>query len=341
MKKESKKPANCRLNQVGGQAVIEGVMMKHKNKCSLAIRMPDNSIKIKNYGMNSVRQKHKILNIPILRGVINFVEMLMLSMKTLNFSTDALGLDEMEETKFEKWLSRKFGKKLMDVLMVFAMIIGVAMALFLFFFLPSFLTKTIDWLAGDVLGGWKTVIEGAMKILIFILYLYLTSLMSDIKRTYQYHGAEHKTVFAYEAGVELTPENVRKFKRYHPRCGTSFIFVMLLLSIIIGAALPWSNAILRTTLKILIMPLSVGLGFEFIMFAGKHSNNIIVKILAAPGLWMQRITTREPDDSQLEIAICALKCAMAHEYPDFHPDAEIENEDESDAPAPAETDEQK
>jgi len=150
--------------------------------------------------------------------------------------------------------------------------------------------------------------------------------MGDIKRTYQYHGAEHKTVFAYEAGVDLTPENVRKFKRFHPRCGTSFIFVMLLLSIIIGAALPWSNAILRTVLKILIMPISVGLGFEFIMFAGKHSNNFIVKILAAPGLWMQRITTREPDDSQLEIAICALKCAMSHEYPDFKPNAEIENE---------------
>ena len=329
MKKTTKTPANCRLNQVGGQAVIEGVMMKHKDKCALAIRMPDNSIRIKKYGMNSVRKKHKILNIPILRGVINFVEMLMLSMKTLNFSTEALDLDEMEESKFEKWLSRKFGKKLMDVLMVFAMIIGVVMALFLFFFLPSFLTKTIDWLAGDVLGGWKTVIEGIMKIIIFILYLYLTSLMGDIKRTYQYHGAEHKTVFAYEAGVELTPENVRRFKRYHPRCGTSFIFVMLLLSIIIGAALPWSNAILRTTLKILIMPLSVGLGFEFIMFAGKHSNNFIVKILAAPGLWMQRITTREPDDSMLEIAICALKSAMPHEFPDYNPDAVVENEDET------------
>lgn len=316
MKKE-KKVQNCRLNQVGGQAVIEGVMMKHKDRSSLAIRMPDGSIKIKNDTVKSLRQKHKILNLPIIRGVINFVESMVLSMKTLNDSTEALGLDEMEETKFEKWLTRHFGKKLMDVLMVFASILGVLLALLLFFFLPSFLTKLIDGLVGGVLGGWRTLIEGAIKITIFILYLFLASRLGDIKRTFEYHGAEHKSIFAYEAGEELTPENVRKYKRFHPRCGTSFMFVMLLFSVILGAMLPWSNALLRTALKILLLPVSVGLGFEFIMFAGKHCDNIIVRILATPGLWMQRITTCEPDDSQLEVAICALKSAMIHEFPDF------------------------
>ncbi|MBP5236902.1 MAG: DUF1385 domain-containing protein [Clostridia bacterium] len=335
MKKKERPVPNCRLNQVGGQAVIEGVMMRHKERSSLAIRMPDGSIRVSDTITRSIREKYKILNIPIVRGVVNFIETIMLSMKTLTKSAEALGLEDEGETKFEKWLTKHFGKKLMDVVMGFAAVLGVALALVLFFFVPSLLTKLLDNLTGGVLGGWRTLIEGAVKILIFILYLFFASLQPDIKRTFQYHGAEHKSIFAYEAGVDLTPENAMKYKRFHPRCGTSFIFFMLLLSILIGSVLPWSNTVLRAVLKLLLLPLTMGLGYEFIMFAGKHSTNVIVRILSAPGLWMQRLTTKEPDASQLEVAIYALKSAMIHEFPDFKaPGTDEEKTDETAAEEP-------
>ena len=335
MKKKERPVPNCRLNQVGGQAVIEGVMMRHKERSSLAIRMPDGSIRVSDTITRSIREKYKILNIPIVRGVVNFIETIMLSMKTLTKSAEALGLEDEGETKFEKWLTKHFGKKLMDVVMGFAAVLGVALALVLFFFVPSLLTKLLDNLTGGVLGGWRTLIEGAVKILIFILYLFFASLQPDIKHTFQYHGAEHKSIFAYEAGVELTPENAMKYKRFHPRCGTSFIFFMLLLSILIGSVLPWSNTVLRAVLKLLLLPLTMGLGYEFIMFAGKHSTNVIVRILSAPGLWMQRLTTKEPDASQLEVAIYALKSAMIHEFPDFKaPGTDEEKTDEIAAEEP-------
>lgn len=340
MSKKEKPAANPRLGQVGGQAVLEGVMMRHKTKYATALRMPDGTINIKEGEFVPSRQKHKFCNIPIIRGVINFVEMFILSYRVLTDSTESLGIDDMEPSKFEKWLDRHFGKKLMDIVVVISSILGVALALGLFVFLPSFLTKLLDGWVGGTLGWWKTLIEGGVKILLFIGYLLLVSLTPDIRRTFEYHGAEHKSVFAYEAGVELTPENAKKFKRFHPRCGTSFIFVILILGILVASILPWTNTALRAALKILVMPVIVGLGFEFIMFAGKHPNNILVKILSAPGLWMQRITTKEPDETQLEIAICALKAAMPDEFPDFvnpNPTKAKDAEDPEEQKTPDET----
>ena len=304
---------------VGGQAVLEGVMMKHKDKCSIAVRKEDGSIVVQDEEYVSVRKKHKLLNIPLLRGVVNMIEMLILSIKTLDISARLYGIEEeVEESKFEKWLKKHFGKGIVDFVMLLAMILGVALSVFLFIFLPSFLTKLLDTLTGSHLGGWKNLIEGGLKVVIFICYLLLCLLMKDIRRTFEYHGAEHKSIFCYEAGEELTPENVKKHKRFHPRCGTSFMFVIIIISILVSS-LPiftWENTLLRFLTKLAFLPLIIGLGYEFIMVAGKH-DNVITRILSAPGLLMQRITTREPDLQQIEVAIHALKSSMPDVFPDY------------------------
>ncbi len=314
---KEKKEASCsRLGTVGGQAVIEGVMMKGRENFAVSVRMEDGSIKTTVNKHTSVRKKHKILNIPILRGIINFVEMMILSYKTLMISAEALGLEEEEESKFEKWLRVKFGKSIMDVIMVVSTILGVGLGFGLFFFLPILITKSLDSAVGGI-GWFKNLVEGLIKIGIFVLYLWGVSFMREIKRTFEYHGAEHKSIFCYESGEELTPENVKKYTRFHPRCGTSFMFVMLLISILIFSLpfITWDNMFLRMITKVLLLPIIVGIGYEFIMFAGKH-DNIIVRILSAPGLWMQRITTREPDLKQIEVAITSLKKALPDVFPE-------------------------
>ena len=313
---------SCRLGKVGGQAVIEGIMMKNGDDMAIASRMPDESIKITRDKYVSVRKKHKILNIPFLRGIINFVESMVLSFRTLSASTQALGLDEEEEmTKFEKWLMKKFGKGIMTFVMVISTILGVLLAVLLFTVLPTASISGMDWLGarlglGNISSYAGSVIEGLLKIAIFLIYMALVSLMPDIKRTFQYHGAEHKSIFCYEKGLEMTVENVKKQSRFHPRCGTSFMFFMILISIIIGLFLPWDNKLLRVGLKLLLLPLSVGVGFEVIMLAGKHPN-FITKAISAPGLWVQRLTTKEPDEKQIECAIAALKTVLPDDFPEF------------------------
>lgn len=327
---------NCRLGSVGGQAVIEGVMMKNKDKYALAVRMPDEQIRVTKDECKSIRDKYKFFGLPIIRGMVNLVESLILSMKTLTISADAFGIEE-EETKFEIWLKEKFGKTLLDVVMVIAMILGIALGVGLFFFLPLFISSSLFDKAGHETKWYATLIEGGIKISIFVLYIWAVSFMKDIKRVFEYHGAEHKTIFCYEAGEELTPENVKKYTRFHPRCGTSFIFVILLLSILVSSvvySIPVmkSNIILKFASKILTLPLTVGIGYEFIRFAGKH-NNIFTKILSSPGLWMQRLTTKEPDESQIEVAIASLKCALPEEFPEaeetYHPEIYKKTEKET------------
>ncbi len=306
----------CRLGTVGGSAVIEGVMMKNKDKYALAVRMPEGNIKATTDTCKSIRDKIKFFNLPIIRGIVNFIESMILSFKTLSLSAEAFGIEE-EESKFEIWLREKFGKSILDIVMVFSMIFGLALGIGLFFFLPLWISTAV---AGEETRWYSTIIEGLIKIGIFVLYVYLVSLMKDIRRVFEYHGAEHKTIFCYEAGEELTPENVKKYSRFHPRCGTSFIFVMLLLSILVYAgvyAIPFmkENILLKFASKILVLPLIVGIGYEFIKFAGKH-DNAFTRIFSAPGLWMQRITTREPDLEQIEVAITSLKCALPDEFPE-------------------------
>ena len=322
-KKDSCEMQGCRLGKVGGQAVIEGVMMKAGSRTVTSCRKEDKSIVVTDDNFVSVRKKHKWLNIPILRGIINFVEMMILSVKTLNASADALGIEE-EEGKVEKWLKKHFGVGIVDVIMVIGVVLGLALSLLLFMFLPIFVADFINTLTvkylDTPLGAWQKVIEGVLKAAIFVLYLWLVALMPDIKRTFMYHGAEHKTIACFEAGEELTPENAMRHTRFHPRCGTSFMFFMILLGIVAGlcvnAVLPGLNKWQYTGIRLLILPLIVGLGYEFIMFAGKH-DNILVRILSAPGLWVQRLTTKEPTLDMLEVAIVSTKCALRDEFPEF------------------------
>lgn len=313
-KKQISCDLSCRMNKVGGQAVLEGVMMKSGDRCALSVRA-DGEIKTEVSRFVSVRKKYKILNLPIIRGVVNMIEMFTLSFSTLSRSAEMVGFEEEEEPgKFEKWLTEKLGDKLMTVIMGIAGVLGVALALLLFMYLPMLITSLFS---GIITAGWmKTLMEGIIKIAIFIAYMALVSLMPDIKRTFEYHGAEHKSIACYEKGLEMTPENAATCTRLHPRCGTSFIFVILILSVLIFSLpiIPWDNLIIRLGLKLLLLPIVVGLSFEFIMYAGKH-DNIITKLLSAPGLAMQKITTKEPSLEQLEVAIASLKAALPDEFP--------------------------
>ncbi len=322
------KQVNPRLGQVGGAAVIEGVMMRSKNKYSVAVRMPEGDIRVHTGDFTSIRKKVKVFNIPVIRGFVNMVESLILSYKAMMISSEAFGLDgEEEESKFEKWLREKFGKSLVDVVMVIGVVLGLALGIGIFFFLPNYAAGGIGGLIARLTGSQvhpvvEAILEGLIKIAIFIGYIALVSLMKDIRRTFEYHGAEHKSIFCYEAGEELTPSNVKKFKRFHPRCGTSFIFVLLIIGILFSIPLKFlpvsSNRFLYSALKFLVLPLIVGVGFEFIAYAGKH-DNLLVRVLSAPGLWIQRLTTREPDEEEIECAIKALKTAMPDVFPEEIP----------------------
>ncbi|MCQ2431645.1 MAG: DUF1385 domain-containing protein, partial [Clostridia bacterium] len=308
--------SNPRLGKIGGEAVIEGIMMKAGRDYALAVRQEDKKIRVSKHKYTTIRDKSAFFRLPIIRGVINMVESLLLSYKVLGMSADVFGEDLEEPSKFEKWLEKTFGKSIMDFIMVIASVLGLALGFGLFFFLPMAVTKFVDGLIGGHLGWFKNLIEGVIRIGIFICYIWLVSLMKDIRRTFEYHGAEHKTIFCYEAGLPLTVENIKKQTRFHPRCGTSFIFVVLILSVIVSSFVTWNSLAMRLLLKLPLLPLTVGISFEFIMYAGKH-DNLLTKILSAPGLWMQHLTTREPDAGEIEVAIASVKSALADQYPDF------------------------
>ena len=326
MKKNCDKNNSCRLNRVGGQAVLEGVMMKAGERTVTTCRKEDGTLTVTDDSFKSVRKKYKILNLPILRGVINFVEMMILSVKTLGSSAEAMGLDEDEgePSRFEKFLADKLGVSLTDVVMVVSVVLGLALSVFLFLFLPIWAVAGINAL----LGIWglnmgeilSSVVEGLMKVGIFISYLALVSLMPDIKRTFMYHGAEHKSIACFEAGDELTPEAAMRHRRFHPRCGTSFMFFMILLGIFAGilikTLIPGLDTWLYTLIRLLILPLLMGIGYEVILLAGKH-DNIVTRAISAPGLWVQRITTKEPTLDMLEVAIVSIKCALRDDFPEF------------------------
>ncbi len=288
---------------IGGQALIEGVMMKGPKKTAMAVRLPDGSIDIESWD-NKVGNK-KINKIPIIRGVVNFVQTLILGYKTLMKSAEKAGIEEEEPSKFDKWLTEKLGDKIFNVIMVIATVFAVVIGVGLFMLLPSYIAKLLE---PYILTGWLAVIEGLIKIAIFIGYIFLTSLLKDIKRVYQYHGAEHKTIACYEAGDELVPENIKKYKRFHPRCGTSFMIITLTLSILLFSLpfVPWDNLFLRAGIKILLLPVLMGCSYELIKIAGRH-DNIVTRIFSAPGIWVQRITTNEPDEEQMEVAAAAMK----------------------------------
>ena len=318
-------PFADRLGKVGGQAVLEGVMMKAGNRMVTTCRKSDGSLVVTDDNFVSARQKHKILDLPLVRGVVSFAESMVMSFKTLGASADALGLEEEEPSKFEKWLSDKLGLKLTDAVMVVSLILGLGLSALLFVFLPIWITAGINALLGWLFSvampsAVSAILEGLIKMAIFVGYLSAVSLMPDIKRTFMYHGAEHKSIACFEAGEELTPENAKKHTRFHPRCGTSFMFFMILLGIfagfIIKTVLPGMQTWAYTVIRLLILPLLMGLGYEFIRYAGKHPS-WFTRALSAPGLWVQRITTKEPTEDMLEVAITSLKCALRDDYPEF------------------------
>ncbi len=316
----AKKITCSRFNKVGGQAVLEGVMMKAGSRTVTTCRRDDGSLFVHDDTFTSVRKKHKWLNFPVLRGIVNFIEMMILSVKTLNVSAEAIGLESPEPSRFERFLKKRLGIAITDFVMVLGVVLGLALSLFLFMFVPTVLADFLNRLVGGTLGTWRALVEGIAKMGIFILYVYLVGLMPDIRRTFMYHGAEHKSIACYEAGTELLPENAKGYTRFHPRCGTSFMFFMILLGILVGFFVRWVFPNLDTWvyffIRLLILPLVVGVGYEFIMFAGKHEN-LFVRILSAPGLWVQALTTKEPTLEMLEVAIISMKCALRDEEPEF------------------------
>lgn len=304
---------------VGGQALIEGIMMQGPRGVATAVRKDDGDIIVEHHEVKHLRDKSKLFALPIIRGVVAFIESMVLGYKMLMYSAEASGMEDIEDaemSKLEKWLTDKLGDKLMDIIMGIGSVLGVALAILLFFVLPVFVFNRLNALSHEALTPWQGTIEGVLKIVIFVSYMALVSQMKDIKRTFMYHGAEHKSIACYEAGLELNVENVKKCTRFHPRCGTSFMFVMLILSIFVITLLSLfvdeglkRNVLLWLLIKLPMVPVIMGIGYEFIRYAGKH-DNILVKILSAPGLWMQRITTKEPDDEIIEVGIEAIKAVI-------------------------------
>ncbi len=305
---------------VGGQALIEGIMMQGPKGAAMAVRTPDGGIDLEYKTVKHIRDKIKPLGWPVIRGFVNFIETMIFGYKCLMESAEKSGFDdiEMEEdkmSKLDKWIDAHWGKTAMTVVSTIASILGVLLAFALFFYLPTISVNFITNHVSFDLSNWRATLEGVMRIIIFIIYLALVSQMKDIRRTFMYHGAEHKTIFCYEAGLELTVENVRKQSRFHPRCGTSFMFVMIILSVVLSSVISVLFPQLRDVtviwmlVKVLMLPFIMGLGYEFIRYAGRH-DNFLIKALSAPGLWMQRLTTKEPDYSMIEIGIAAFKAVI-------------------------------
>ena len=304
---------------VGGQALIEGIMMQGPKGMATAVRKPDGDILTEYHEVKHLKDKNKFFAIPIIRGIVAFIESMISGYKMLMYSAEVSGMEEIEEqemSKFEKWLNDKLGDKLMNIIMGIATVLGFALAFLIFFYLPVFIFNRINALTGNSLNAWQGTFEGFIKIIIFVLYMVLVSQMKDIKRVFKYHGAEHKSICCYEQGLDLTVENVKKCSRFHPRCGTSFMFVMLILSIVVITVLSLfvpdelkKNTVLWTVIKLPMIPIIMGIGYEFIRYAGRH-DNFLVKLLSAPGLWMQRITTKEPEDDIIEVGIEALKAVI-------------------------------
>ncbi len=304
---------------IGGQALIEGIMMKGPYKTAMAVRKKDGTIDISDVEEKHLKDKYKIFGLPLIRGMVNLIESMIIGYKTMMQSAEISGFADVEDEpkdadkKDDGETSEKKESLLNGAVMAISVVLGIALAVVLFMWLPSMIFKGVQYILGTDLKYYKGLIEGIVKIAIFVGYIALTSMEKDIKRVFQYHGAEHKTIFCYESGEELTVENVRKHTRFHPRCGTSFMFLMLAVGILISSVLVVilpefiiSRNYIWVPIKILLLPLTCGIGYELIKICGRH-DNIVTRIIAAPGLWVQRLTTKEPEDSMIEIAIAAVK----------------------------------
>lgn len=301
-----------RITSIGGQALIEGIMMRGPHTTAAAFVSHDGTVTAETFEVKTLREKYPFLNLPLLRGTVMLIDSLRIGMKMLNTAADRYMEDvgeEEEPGRFEAWLNRVFGEKVMDVMMSVATVLALILAVVLFVFLPSLAGQGLDLLAGGRLGIWRSVFEGLLRMAIFVGYVGLCSLIPDVRRTFEFHGAEHKTIFCYENELPLTVENVRTQSRFHPRCGTSFLMLTLIVGIVIGFFIPFENPFLRTGIKLLLIPLTMGVGYELIRLCGKHDNRL-TRIIAAPGLWVQRLTVKEPDDTMIRAAIAAMELVI-------------------------------
>ncbi len=297
-----------KITSIGGQALLEGVMMVGPKKTVAAFCSKTGEISTKEIEAKKIKDKFPIAGKPFLRGLFSMIDSMKIGMNALEISADKAMEDEdvvEESSKFEKWLEKKFGDSITKIVTAVGAILGVGLSVLLFFFLPALAFNGILFLAGENLSPFRSLFEGVIRVVILISYMLLISLMPDIKRLFMYHGAEHKTIFCYEAELDLSVENVRKQKRFHPRCGTSFLVILIGLGIIVGFFIPFENVFLRTAAKVLCLPLVICVGYELIKLCGKY-NNFFTRMIAAPGMWVQRITTKEPTDKMIETAIAAM-----------------------------------
>lgn len=303
----------AKYTSIGGQALIEGIMMKNpQKKTALAVRKPDKTIDISFIDDKSIKDKYPILQLPVLRGVVTYIETMIQGYKAMMKSADISGFTDIEE-ECDKPQDPKKESALTAAIMTIGSVMGIALALVLFLGIPRYAVAGLEWLIGSPFS--KVVragIEQLIKLCVLVAYMWGVSFMKDIHRVFAYHGAEHKTIFCYEAGLELTVENVRKQKRFHPRCGTSFLILMILVSMVVSTVVQmifptvYDIAWLWIIAKVLMLPVICGLGYELLKACGKY-DNALTRIISAPGMWLQRITTKEPDDDMIEIAIAALK----------------------------------
>ncbi|MCI1930847.1 MAG: DUF1385 domain-containing protein [Clostridia bacterium] len=303
-----------KITSIGGQAVIEGVMMRGKKMYAMAVRRPDGTLCIEKEPINDVFNKNSIFKLPIFRGVAAFVQSLVIGVKIITRSSQIAGLeddsDDIEPGKFEKFLQRVFGDKLGDLLIYFSVLVSLVFSIGLFFVLPVIIGS---WFKNIVPGTWAIgIVEGLVRMGIFLAYLILISRMKEINRVFRYHGAEHKTINCFEHDEELTVENVKKYKRFHKRCGTSFLLIVMIISMLVFFFVRTDTITLRIISRVLLVPVVAGISYEVLKWAGR-SDSFLVKIVSAPGLCLQRITTAEPDAGQIEAAIAAMKGVLEDE----------------------------
>lgn len=306
---------------IGGQAVMEGIMMRNGSEYSVAVRKENGEIEVKKETYKGVGSKCKLFRLPFIRGIFSFVDSLVLGMKSLNYSASLFmedGEEEEEPGRFEKWLQKKFGDKAEKVIMDLTMVIPIILAMGIFMVFPTWVSTLMKPLLGN--GIWMALFEGVLRIAIFIAYVGLISLMPDIKRTYMYHGAEHKCINCIEHGLPLTVENVMKSSKEHKRCGTSFLLIVMVISILFFLVIRPETLWLRLVSRILLIPVIAGVSFEFLRLAG-NSDNPVVNLLSKPGLMLQGLTTKEPDEKMAEVAICAVEAVFdwkAYEEANFN-----------------------
>jgi len=308
MAKEGKEKNKSFRTSIGGQALIEGVMMRSPKKQAIVVRTKDGLV-TKTEELKLLKDKYPIVGFVFIRGVVNFINSMTIGVRALMFSADQMPEEEQEEpTKFDIWLDEKFGsEKAEKAIISISVVIGVAFSVVLFMLLPTFLAGFFaKYIEIPIL---RNLLEGVLRIVIFLAYLWLTTRVSYIKRLWAYHGAEHKAIYCYEKGLPMTIENVREQSALHPRCGTSFLFIVMLVSILVFSFASWNNLWIRLVLRLALLPIVVAISYEIIKLAGRY-DNLLTRIISAPGKALQRLTTSEPDDEMIETAVEALKLVM-------------------------------